>query len=85
MTYRNGAGNYVLRSLRDGRYIGREPDGGTPARLCWPSRLNRHVMHFGTSEDAQRYIDEGKTGFRPSSPHFEPHKIVHVRAIRRTP
>ena len=78
---RNGSGSYVIRSCRDGRYIGREPDGNTPAIQCWPRVLNRHVMHFPTRAAAQEFIADGGTGSLPGSPFYEPHKAVRVRPI----
>ena len=55
-TRKNGEGPWVIRDALDDRYIGREPNGNTPAILCWPTKLNRHVMHFPTKEAAQTYI-----------------------------
>ena len=55
----NGSGPWVIRDGDDGQYIGREPNGNTPAALCWPSKLNRHVMHFPTEEAAKAYIAGG--------------------------
>jgi hypothetical protein len=76
--WRNGKGRYVIKDRDDGRYIGRELDGGTPAIQCWPSRLTRHVMHFRTRSAAQKYIDDGKTGF----PKHE-HSVRRVRALKK--
>lgn len=54
--WRCGTGPWVIRDAEDGRYIGREPDGATPAIRRWPTKLNRHVMHFPTREAAVEYI-----------------------------
>lgn len=55
-TRKNGEGPWVIRDALDDRYIGREPNWNTPAILCWPTKLNRHVMHFPTKGAAQTYI-----------------------------
>ena len=56
---RCGDGPYVIFDRSDGHYIGREPDGNIPAYECWPTKLNRHVMHFPSREAAQAYLDGG--------------------------
>lgn len=78
----NGSGPYVIKDINDARYVGREPDGDTPAIQCWPHNLNRHVMHFTTRDSAQEYIDSGKTGFRKGTVRWSDHRVRRVRLIR---
>lgn len=77
-THRNGEGPWVIRDAADDRYIGREPDGNTHAILCWPSKLNRHVMHFATRADAEAYIVRG------GDPCTKAPRYLKVRPIART-
>ena len=76
-TRRNGEGPWVIRDEDDGRYIGREPYANTPARYCWPSRLNRHVMHFPTEGAARAYIARG------GDPCTKEPRYLRVRPIQR--
>lgn len=73
--WRCGEGPWVIRDA-DGRYIGREPDGETPAIQCWPSKLTRHVMHFPDEAAARRYISEGH------DPATKEPRYLRVRPIR---
>lgn len=74
----NGSGPVVIRDAADGRYVGREPDGDTPASLCWPTKLNRHVRRFATKQEASAFIASG------GDPATTAPRYIRVRPIRRT-